>query len=354
LPEITSVKNSVTFKLPPGAVYCLSPVEKPLGFSGEEYRRARAQSALAVQSLNAILPAEKFANFDWKFLADQIESSPFQFLAAASRMAGGESQAEFSDLIQKAGRGEIFPAVVSWTLIDRRRVTLVPANHWLLVEDSAPFQAVLHLENAGTLYATAIPAGKNYIAVFAPRETPVDAELILERHAAAAQTISGAIRFLPTEAESPTIACQPSDMILLTNGIGGMARLCVDFGAIKSKYDCLLGANLNPRLPVDRHVFAKRARVWVNADGFLISPLICITWFRSHLARPPPGVSSPMPATAGPWKFKSPPNMLPEPQHHRAVSFQPARTRHRKQAIANDCDVRLTVRVDIEDRNFHQ
>ena len=52
----------------------------------------------------------------------------------------------------------------------------------------------------------------------------------------------------------------------------GMARMAVDLGRIFSKYDCLLGANLHPDLPVDRHVFAKRLRVWVNADGFL-SPL---------------------------------------------------------------------------------
>src|SRR5207247_1339174 len=59
--------------------------------------------------------------------------------------------------------------------------------------------------------------------------------------------------------------------VLLTNGRGGMARLGVDLGRIQSKYDCLLGANLHPTLPVDRHIFAKRIRVWVNADGF-ISP----------------------------------------------------------------------------------
>ena len=58
-------------------------------------------------------------------------------------------------------------------------------------------------------------------------------------------------------------------LVLLTNGRGGMARMCVDLGRVRSKYDCVLAANLHPSLPVDRHVFAKRMRVWVNADGFL-------------------------------------------------------------------------------------
>src|SRR5439155_24564964 len=67
-------------------------------------------------------------------------------------------------------------------------------------------------------------------------------------------------------------ASRPTDLVLLTNGRGAMARLCVDLRRINSKYDCVLGANLHPTLPVDRHILAKRIRVWVNADGF-ISPL---------------------------------------------------------------------------------
>ena len=74
----------------------------------------------------------------------------------------------------------------------------------------------------------------------------------------------------PPAPESATTS--PRRLVLLTNGIGGMARLCVDLGRVNSKYDCVLGANLNPTVPVDRHIFVKRIRVWVNADGF-ISPL---------------------------------------------------------------------------------
>ncbi len=48
-----------------------------------------------------------------------------------------------------------------------------------------------------------------------------------------------------------------------------MARVHADLGAIRSKYDCLLGANLHPSAPCDRHVLAKRLRAWANADGFI-------------------------------------------------------------------------------------
>src|SRR5207248_8793479 len=106
------------------------------------------------------------------------------------------------------------------------------------------------------------------------------------------QRVTGAIRFLPGEVggvggamrttqEGPdskpqtpnskpqTHTPRPSDLVLLTNGIGGMARLCVDLGRVTSKSDCLLGANLDPGAPGDRHIFAKRVRVWANAHGFI-------------------------------------------------------------------------------------
>ena len=84
------------------------------------------------------------------------------------------------------------------------------------------------------------------------------------------QDVAATSREVKSEAKAAHPLEQP--LALLTNGIGGMARMCVDLGAVKSKYDCLLGANLHARLPVDRHIFAKRVRVWVTAEGF-ITPL---------------------------------------------------------------------------------
>jgi starch synthase (maltosyl-transferring) len=353
LPEIAIAKSSITFTLQPGAVHCLSAAPKPVGLSGENYRRARAQAALAVQSLRAILPAAQFSNFDWKFLAEQMEASPLHFLAAAGELTGGESQAEFSSLIQKAARGEIFPAVVTWSLIDRRRVTMVPANHWLVVEDSMPFQATLRTPDAITLHATAIVAGQNYIAVFAPCDVWADAELVMERHAAASQIVSGAIRFLPPEAEAPAVAYKASDLVLLTNGIGGMARLGVDLGRVNSKYDCVLGANLNPNFPVDRHIFVKRMRAWVNADGF-ISALNFASL--SEFEAGPPATWS-FVANAGDGRtveIRLRAEMLNEKNTVEFQFFRPAAAHATGKQLPADADVRVTVRFDIEDRNFHQ
>jgi predicted glycogen debranching enzyme len=141
-------------------------------------------------------------------------------------------------------------------------------------------------------------------------------------------------------------------LILLTNGRGGMARLCVDLGRVTSKYDCALGANLHPTVPVDRHVFVKRLRVWVNADGFL-SPLDFKSL--SSFQAGPPAVWQ-FVANAGDGRTVEIELRAEMLEGENTVVFQFSRPTEKlargKQLPAN-ADVRLTVRADIEDRNFH-
>ena len=364
LPKFSVTKEKITFTLPPGAVFCLAPSEKPAGLSGENYRRARAQAAFAFESLNKIVPAETIDGLDWRWLAEQIERSPRNFLAAAGEFAARGAKTPLADWLREAESQTLFPRVVTWSLIDRRRVTPVPAGHWLLIEDSAPFRATLEMQNGEcrmkngnvvAVHVRSIPAGKNFAAAFPPREIPADAELRLERHAAASQNISAPIRFLPSEPKLPTPDSQPpvpDSLVLLTNGRGGMARLCVDFGRVTSKYDCALGANLNPSVPVDRHIFVKRLRVWVNADGFL-SPLDFknLAFFRAG-----PPVVWQFVASAGDGRTVEIELRAEMFEGENTVVFQFSRPTenhaHGKQLPAS-ADVRLTVRVDIEDRNFH-
>ncbi len=69
-----------------------------------------------------------------------------------------------------------------------------------------------------------------YVACFPPQTNAAEADLVLERHAATSQRVSAAIRFLPAEPKSEIGNPKPGDLVLLTNGIGGMARICVDLG----------------------------------------------------------------------------------------------------------------------------
>ena len=95
--------------------------------------------------MSKIIPAETVDGLDWRWLAEQVERSPRNFLAAASEFAARDAKTPLADLLAEVEAGEIFPRVVEWTLLDARRVTLVPPGHWLLIEDSAPFRATLEI-----------------------------------------------------------------------------------------------------------------------------------------------------------------------------------------------------------------
>jgi predicted glycogen debranching enzyme len=357
-PLLDRQSGEIIFPLAPGAVHCLAPTQKPVGLSGENYRRARAQAAWAIQSLGKIIQTETLDGLDWCWLAEQVAASPENFLVAASEFAARETKIPLADVLGEMKAGKIFPRVVAWTLIGARRVTLVPPGHWLLIEDSAPFRATLEIQNPESrnqnpaTHVQSIAAGGSHFACFAPRDSAAETRLLLERHATTSQKISATIRFLAPETQLSTINLQPSTLALLTNGIGGMARLCADFGRVNSKYDCALGANLNPNFPVDRHVFVKRIRVWVNADGFL-SPLDLKNL--ASFSAGPPAVWQ-FVANAGDGRtveIELRAEML-DGKNTTVFNFsRPAAKDASGKQLPVDADVRLTVRFDIEDRNFH-
>ncbi len=358
MPKHFSDPEKNSFTLPPGAAFCLAPTAQPAGLGGDAYRRARAQAAWALQALGKIIPAEIVDGPGWRWLAEQVEASPKNFLVAAGEFAARDAKTPLADLLVEAAAGKLFPRVVAWTLLDVRRITLVPPGHWLLIEDSAPFRATLEIRDHASrithhaVHVQSIAVGGRHLASFPPCEAAVETELLLERYAATSPKISAAIRFLSAHPPSSILHPRPTDLALLTNGLGGMARLCVDLGRVNSKYDCVLAANLNPAVPVDRHVFVKRLRVWVNADGFL-SPLD----FKN--------LSSFQAGSPAVWNFVANAGdgrtveielraEMVEGKNTTVFHFHrpTEKLAHGKQLPA-DADVRLTVRVDIEDRNFH-
>src|SRR5262249_55334532 len=138
---------------------------------------------------------------------------------------------------------------------------------------------------------------------------------------------------------------EPTDLVLLTNGRGGMSRLCVDLGRVNSKYDCVLGANLHPTVPVDRHVFVKRMRVWVNADGF-ITPLD----FQNLAAFKASPLVWKFVANAGDGQTVEIELRAEMVEDRNTVLFRfsrPTAARATGKQLPDDADVRLTVRMDI-------
>ena len=178
----------------------------------------------------------------------------------------------------------------------------------------------------------------------------LDAELIVDRFTEQGRRATGTLRLLPEEAtfESETT----EGLALLTNGRGAMARLHSHLGTVKSKYDCLLGANLHPSAPSDRHIFAKRVRVWVNADGFIT-------------ALDGQNLLSFEPGPPARWVFVAPAgdgraveihlvaDMLPGSNTTVLQFLRPEGPPQRGEELPSDCTVKLTLRVDLEDRGYH-
>ena len=378
----------IQFILAPGACHCLAPHLAPQGLAGNAYRQARAQAAWALTAVGYVLPMEKIGPCDWAALAARVKANPRGYLGALTCLPAsnlvtdvpGESvlphAAAPMDLLRLMAESEEradYHAVICWQIGDSRRVVLEPPRHWLLVMDTVPFRAVLDRgDGRPPLHARSISVDAGHIACFPPGLEPADAaganaSLQLERYdAIGSAAVAGQIRrlsarpsadplFQVPERLDQTAAIETSSAtVLLTNGRGGMARLGVDLGHIESKYDCLLGANLHPSWPVDRHVLAKRARVWVNADGF-ITPL---NWRNlAEFAPGPPAV----------WRFVANAgddrivevrltlDMLDGCNTTVMRFHRPAFASSREQGreLPDQAEVRLTVRIDIEDRNFH-
>ena len=256
-PLIEGRPGQTVLILPPGGAYCLSAQLLPAGLAGDDYRKQRAQAAFAISALSKVLLPEQIGPCDWRELARRVNADPRRFLASLESLDETCAANNLASALDAApGR---FPNVVVWTLLDQRRITPIPPNHWLLVEDSAPFDLTLDFGSGAQEHARSIETGTGHAAFFPPRHTTAaqDARLLGRRYAATLELIDAPIRFLAAgPAVSTVLAKPPGDaLVLLTNRLGGMARIRVDLGRVDSKYDCALGANLNPEFPVDRHIF---------------------------------------------------------------------------------------------------
>lgn len=336
--------------LPPGGACCLAAEPTPRGLAGDAYRTARAQAAWALQALAAVHPAEALGPADWRQLAARVASDPAAFLAALPHLDRELLRLDLLAALDQAQAGGRFPQVTVWQTEDLRRVSLVAPGHWLLLQQDAPFEACLSMAGHPDLHLRSVAVAGGCIAAIPPQPVRVgDATLRLHCHRAGADRARAELRFLPTVAE----ADRPGrgGLALLTNGRGAMARLHADLGAITSKYDCLLGANLHPTAPSDRHVLVKRLRAWVNADGF-ISPLDGLNL--AHFEAGPPARWSFL-ASAGDGcrvELQLEAEMLPDLNVVTLRWSRPAQD-HCLNELPADRQVRLTVRLDLEDRSYH-
>ncbi len=354
---------TVLIQLRPASVICLAPGRVPIGPGGADYRRIRAQAALAAQAMAAVLVPEAMPQWSAAELAAAIHSDGAGFLTVVSRLSVERPSEDLATTMAKSSSS--YPNVVSWMPIDVRRVTPVPPRHWILLKDTVPFRATVSAVGSAKapLHLESVPVLNGHIAVVPStwwadaRVEPsgdhgaITATVSMIRFSATVERIKASLLLLtdrPTFSGDFDVAspAAQSAMVLLTNGRGGMSRMAIDLGRVFSKYDCLLGANLHPELPVDRHVFAKRLRAWINVDGF-ITPLNL-----QNLAafRPGPPAVWTFRAYAGDERTVDVRLSAEMPDRQNAVVLRFSRP---SGGVGGPSYVRVTVRVDLEDRSFH-
>lgn len=350
--SVRETGDQVVIDLAPGECRCLSLTAEPRGMAGQTYRASRARAAAAIWMIGHFLDVEDIGPYDWRVLAELLHQRARAFVGCLSRLDHALARRDLLAALEQVMADRAPPRAVAWSLRDLKRITPVPDQHALLIHDSSPFGITLRdAQGRSACVHRSVPVADGHIACIPRPPFHGDATLLLERYADEGRQAVGQVRFL--DAAPRVTSSKPADgLVLLTNGIGGMARMRVDLGTISSKYDCLLGANLHARVPSDRHVLVKRTRAWINADGF-ITPLDGHNLVE-FTAGPP--ATWTFVANAGDNRtvtIRLEADML-EGRNTTVLRFsRPASATHTGRDLPDHHPVAVTVRVDIEDRSFH-
>ncbi len=255
--------------------------------------------------------------------------------------------------------------VFQWP-VDIRREVMVPQNHFLLVKAAFPFRARI-MENKRTIFheESMLCNDGSFFALFQPLENilsfyRVTLKITVFTKPGAIHE-EGNILYLPgfnhvsvQKTFTRKELLSHSYMFTHINGIGGLLRANVFWGRLNSKYDALLAANLNPGMPFDRWIMFTRCRAFLVYQGY--SQYIsqdCLDTFGFAYG------------SWGIWRFKVPAGQgqhvsmtiklkMEEGENSVHLVFIRHEQTDEADLLADDIPVRLILRPDIEDRNFHE
>ena len=350
LPTAEVQGDHAVITVPPLTAWCFAAQAMAPG-SGDDYRLRRAQAGAAYAALGHLFSNEDLGPTAWRALAAWFAADPVRFLAAASHLDRQKSAADLLGALHSAAASTDLPPVVRWSAGDAKRDLPVPPGVWILVREPAPFRITLSSEGGIPRHVESVAVDEGHVAALPPTEDAVWQTIELVRGEQTPVT-GRIIRLRRTPEINAHNDIDLNGIALLTNGRGGMARLGVDLGRIQSKYDCLLGANLHPTAPSDRHVLAKRLRAWLNADGF-VTPLD-----RHNLVgfEPGPVASWRFVANAGDGRMVNidlDVDMLDGRNTTVVRVTRPDTPPVWGTPLPQNASVKIVLRVDVEDRSFH-
>jgi len=349
--------GSHSLLLAPGQVLCLTSnmddLKQITNFETKEFRKPGKilrQTAQAV-ALDVIC---------WKNRSNiMLEQSP---LALSLQLL--KEPYEFMCNLYKDD-GEIPVVVWNWPS-DMRRMVMVPPGHHILMKSKVRFHARITDKNRIIRQRFSLKDDNGvYFALFTPmpppkQHTKLNIRLSVYAERKSLREESQFLLLAPDDTKIKSLFSnddiRSNDMVFLgTNGRGAMLRPSLKWSELRSRYDAFLAANLSPDFPEDRHIMWRRCRAWVDFHGrkevFELDTIDNFMLLNS--------------GGSGTWNFHIPVGnglfvdvglTLSMFKNENAVKMDVVRhvAKNDTEYLPDDMPVKIIIRPDIEDRNFHQ
>ncbi len=360
---VTRENDLQTFMLAPGQVLCLSPDYDDLKLTQISdapdvsvpkqiiHQRLKAKALEVYQFYQGI---RDIGDFDPDRSAEALAQDPVSFCR------------EFNSENEES-------RVITWQWPeDRKREVMLPPCHFLLIRSDTPLYARIvdapmeKDEEKDRILSEekSLPGkGGSHFVLFSPLSSsdshrPLILRITLYENEKSKHVDCPLLQLSETDRPVVKTAFCRTDLLetsllqLSTNNRGGMLRAHVPWGTLGSKYDALLAGNLNPEFPEDRWIMLTRCRAWVVYQGYSQElRLEVLDAFSFDF-------------DGGCWRYKIPTGqgehihlivrteMVPDENTIRLTFYR--MTKNGADAVLdNDKEVRIILRPDIEDRNFH-
>ena len=257
------------------------------------------------------------------------------------------------------------PRFILWEWpADGKRCTMIPPGYFLLMKSPHRLRVLLIVDGRFLAFSHCLQdEGGSYFVVIPPQEVPahhkwawlrigIFSEDKLNRFDVPLLFLAPDVTRLQTSVERSDFQ-KAAFRFMRGNGRGALIWLPIEPNALYSRYDAALLANLNPNYPENRHIMLRRFRVWshYHAKSQMFSQ-DCLRKFQIDADG------------AGVWIFDIPVGNGLFVEISMKLSIVPGRnvvllTLQRfgccglDRRLCDEAPVRLIVRPDIEDRDFH-
>ena len=385
---ITGSGGMHTFLLEPGQVLCLTDDKNDIDLL---QNRVSSDFIIPERIVKQRLSAKALDVFCYyNAIKDQVNTptlpSPFSAVVATATMAksakgeglGGGNGFDPDYAAQKLAENPVEycrklnpvsqePRVIIWQWPrDSRREVMVPPDHFLLIRSSLSFRAgIIDKDRSLAQEQSLSCADGSFFALFSPLPPSKGHRCAILKISVYSpgkcEHVEAPLLFLSRPKDIMIKKCyqradllQRPPLLLGTNGRGGMLRANVSWGKLSSRYDAILAANLNSEFPEDRRIMFTRCRAWTVFQGYSQEISIdCIDSFCFDYD------------SRGLWRYFIPTGqgehvllavrieMIPGKNAVRML-FSRDLAGGKEGKLADRQQIKLILRPDIEDRNFHE